>query len=56
MDGLARSTGAEVISGLSFILGLVLSSAEHSGGWLWLVNITGVALMLSVALTQKEEA
>ena len=42
--------------GVAIFFGMLLSIAEHDGGWLWLVNICGIGLILLVAATQTEEA
>ena len=35
--------------------GVLLASAEHDGGWLFLFNASGVCLVALVALTAREQ-
>ena len=39
---------------LLIVGGLLLAGAEHTGGWLWTVNLAGVAMIAIVAFTQTD--
>jgi len=40
---------------LAFVLGIIMSTVEHEGGLCWLVNISGVLLLLYAATANDED-